>query len=245
MRVDGLTLLVPGKVDAERDAVSWEWEQAGGVVIRLDRFWEPPRLEQSEVRVYGSDSFCLVLQQKLGLDLVSPADDLILAVPEALSLRSLTCTTLGETPALPYPAFLKPLTPKQFTARVYSSGEDIARECAGLPPETRILVSEVVHFAAEARCFARDGVVLDCAVYEGTGDPADAAACARDVLASVACPPALVVDVGLIPERGWAVVEFNAAWGAGLNGCDPARVLPAIARASAGRVGQQPDGAGA
>jgi hypothetical protein len=43
----------------------------------------------------------------------------------------------------------------------------------------------------------------------------------------------VVVDVGLIAGRGWAVIEFNAAWGAGLNGCDPEKVLPAILEASA------------
>jgi hypothetical protein len=42
----------------------------------------------------------------------------------------------------------------------------------------------------------------------------------------------VVVDVGFIDGRGWAVVEFNAAWGAGLNGCDPDKVLPAIVVAS-------------
>jgi hypothetical protein len=46
-------------------------------------------------------------------------------------------------------------------------------------------------------------------------------------------PRAVVVDVGLIAGRGWAVIEFNAAWGAGLNGCDPEKVLPAILEASA------------
>jgi hypothetical protein len=48
-------------------------------------------------------------------------------------------------------------------------------------------------------------------------------------------PRAVVVDVGLIDGRGWAVIEFNAAWGAGLNGCDPDKVLPAIVAASGQR----------
>jgi hypothetical protein len=41
-----------------------------------------------------------------------------------------------------------------------------------------------------------------------------------------------VMDVGLVPGTGWVVIEFNAAWGAGLNGCDPNRILPAIEAAS-------------
>ena len=42
----------------------------------------------------------------------------------------------------------------------------------------------------------------------------------------------MMADVGFIADRDWAVVEFNAAWGAGLNGCDAAKILPAILRAS-------------
>jgi hypothetical protein len=40
--------------------------------------------------------------------------------------------------------------------------------------------------------------------------------------------------VGFVADRGWAVIEFNAAWGAGLNGCNAAKVLPAILAASGG-----------
>ncbi|MEP0802688.1 hypothetical protein NDI37_21395 [Funiculus sociatus GB2-A5] len=36
------------------------------------------------------------------------------------------------------------------------------------------------------------------------------------------------MDVGVIQGRGWAVVEQNAAWGAGLYGCDPIEVLEVL-----------------
>ncbi|MBD1904208.1 MULTISPECIES: ATP-grasp domain-containing protein [Cyanophyceae] len=39
---------------------------------------------------------------------------------------------------------------------------------------------------------------------------------------------ATVIDVGVIQGRGWAVVEQNAAWGAGLYGCDPIEVLEVL-----------------
>jgi hypothetical protein len=40
------------------------------------------------------------------------------------------------------------------------------------------------------------------------------------------------MDVGLIEERGWAVVEFNPIWGSNLLGANPKRVLAALQRAS-------------
>lgn len=65
--VRGLTLLISDKPDPERDAVAAVWEAAGGDVLRLGRFWQPPPLDPVSVRVYGADAFCQVLAQKLAL----------------------------------------------------------------------------------------------------------------------------------------------------------------------------------
>lgn len=48
----------------------------------------------------------------------------------------------------------------------------------------------------------------------------------------VVLPRAVVIDVGMIADRGWAVVELNAAWDAGLYGCDPAQVLEVVQHAT-------------
>jgi len=47
----------------------------------------------------------------------------------------------------------------------------------------------------------------------------------------VSLPPAGVVDVGIIEQSGWAVIEANPCWGAGLYGCSPMAVLNTIRRA--------------
>jgi hypothetical protein len=36
----------------------------------------------------------------------------------------------------------------------------------------------------------------------------------------------VVVDVSFIDNGGWAVIEFTASWGEGLNSCDPDKVVP-------------------
>lgn len=53
---------------------------------------------------------------------------------------------------------------------------------------------------------------------------------ARSVLDSsdIACPPAFVLDVGMIEDRGWAVVEFNESWVSGIYSCEPGKVLQAL-----------------
>ena len=47
----------------------------------------------------------------------------------------------------------------------------------------------------------------------------------------VAIPDAVVLDVGVIRNHGWAVIECNAAFSAGIYGCDPTAVLPVLRRA--------------
>src|SRR4029450_12717872 len=164
--VERLTLIIPDKPDPERDAVAAAWEKTGGAVLRLGRFWEPPALNPRFVRVYGNDAFCLVLQQKLGFELLSPPDDLLLRAPAEFLRRDVDLVALNDT-ALAFPRFVKSLVPKQIRSRVYSSREELEDECRGLQPSTSLIVSEVVKFQAEGRSFVLDGDVLDCAAYEG------------------------------------------------------------------------------
>lgn len=242
MRADGLILVIPEKGDLERDAVAEAWERHGGSVLRLGRFWDPPALSPPAVRLYGNDAFCLVLEQKLSLALVSPPDDLLLGLPSACVRRGLARTSLDLALRGEFPKFAKPMTPKLFLARIYRTGAELEAECMGLPPDTEVITADVVTFTAEARCFVLAGNVLDCALYEGEGDLDEAFAAARDFAGHVQGPRTYVMDIGLIPRTGWAVVEFNASWGAGLNGCNPERVLPAIEAATAQQAGAPDEG---
>jgi len=56
-----LNLLISDKNDIERDALAAAFASRGGAVHRLGRFWDPPLFDPATVRVYGADSFCLVL----------------------------------------------------------------------------------------------------------------------------------------------------------------------------------------
>lgn len=87
-----------------------------------------------------------------------------------------------------------------------------------------------------ALCVARAGLldaeVLSIACYEGDVD----VTLARELATATSRDPATtspcVVDLGLTDDRGWVVFEANAAWGAGLNGCDPVAAAQCIAVAT-------------
>lgn len=199
---------------------------------RLDRFWDPPALAAGRVRIYGPSTFALVVAQKLEIELAEPDPYAIVHCPPELLGRAVALARLEEAEAFPYPCFLKPVVPKQFTAKIYRNFEELQTECRGLDGATELVRSEIVTFMAEARTFLLDGVVQTCAIYEGSGSVADAAAVATQVAARVAFLRAVVVDVGLLANGTWVFVEANAAWGAGLNGCDPQAVLACLCVAS-------------
>jgi hypothetical protein len=243
----GLNLLISDKADTERDDVARAFQSGGGAVHRIARFWDPPSFDVASVRVYGAESFCLVLQQKLGFTLCSPDDELLAQVPYHFLNRNIERRTLSDIRPVDFPIFIKSVTPKQFRGAVYRTTDALASECRGLSPETPIFVSEVVTFTSEFRSFVLRGHVLDTAIYEGAGvfdrhlrGRQDALVLTSAVefvttlIESVALPRTVVVDVGLIEGGGWAVIEFNASWGAGLNGCDAEKVLPAIISATGG-----------
>ncbi|HVJ62780.1 MAG TPA: ATP-grasp domain-containing protein, partial [Tahibacter sp.] len=98
----------------------------------------------------------------------------------------------------------------------------------------------------EYRCFVLDRRLMTYSIYSRRGElqrDADFRSNAAEddemrefvetVLADtrVDLPRAAVVDVGVIAGRGWACVEQNAAWGAGIYGCDPRVVLDVIRQA--------------
>jgi hypothetical protein len=93
------------------------------------------------------------------------------------------------------------------------------------------------------RCFTKNNRVVTLSPYrrgevrfsscasplQGPREESEAAA---EFANSVPCPRAFVLDVGVIKGRGWAVVEPNERWGAGLYGCLPAGVLEVLLAAT-------------
>jgi hypothetical protein len=106
-----------------------------------------------------------------------------------------------------------------------------------------VLVSEIVSWEKEFRCFVLDRKVVTFSIYLRDGELQKESGFVSDesedqelhtftrrLLEDVRIdfPRAFVLDVGVIRDRGWAVVELNAAWGSGLYGCEEERVLDVI-----------------
>ncbi|TDD29489.1 DUF4343 domain-containing protein [Actinomadura sp. KC06] len=219
--------------------VGWKAERLGG--------WRAPgRLRGQDVVLYGEPTFVEVIAAQVGVALLDVPTDWLPGLPQRHLRRTVGVSTLGDVRrTLAEPTFVKPADGrKAFEGKVYAAPGDLPGRDV-LPDDTPVFVCEPVRWDVEFRCHVLDGEVLTMSPYlldgelaltdEGhwqapDGDVQEAKQYVTEVLSEVPVPPATVLDIGRIRDRGWAVVEANAAWGAGLYGCDPEQVLQVLAR---------------
>lgn len=223
------------------------WKAAAVLGWRTERLtgWRVPEHLRALARpvLYGEALFGPELARQLGLSLLEPPEDWLASLPREHTRREVRLSTLGVERASTVAAFVKPPNDKSFPARVYR-GDELPTE---YPDDMPVLVSEVVRWTSEFRCFVLDRRLKTFSLYarhgelqHETGFASDAAEDrgVEDFMAALLADPrvnlprATVVDVGVIGGLGWACVEQNAAWGAGIYGCDPAAVLGVIEHAS-------------
>ena len=203
--------------------------------------WRIPRelLSVPDPVLYLEALFGPMLADQFGLRLLDPPDDWLPRLPEVYRKRQISLMSLQSARAISDPTFIKPPNDKSFPAKVYVGAE----LPEGYYEESPVLVAEVVKWEKEFRCFFLDREPQTLSIYlrgnelqRENGFAAceseleEAEAFARKVLSdpTVDVPNAAVMDVGVISGRGWAVVELNSAWGSGIYGCDPQRVLEVL-----------------
>ncbi len=251
------TLVLPPRMTPDTIAVADAAERAGWQVERLPSWRVPPGLADRDPVLYGEPLFADVVAGPLQLALLQPPADWLPALPPAYLRRQVAASTLGAARRHPGRAFIKPAEEKCFTARVYDSGAELPTT-QGLPEDTPVLISDTVDWQVEYRFFVLDRRLLTGSPYwrsgalavgeDGTWRAPDQERAEAEQFAirfvsdtGVALPPAVVVDVGILAGSGWAVVEANAAWGSGIYGCDPARVLTALRASCLPRTSITPD----
>ena len=242
------TLILPPRYTPDSNAI---WKAA------IDAGWETERIQgwrvseglpkQEGLVLYGEPLFAAVVADQLNVALIEPPFQWTAELPQVYRRRDVAFSTLAMARLLSTPQFIKPADDKCFPAKVYESGSLLPSSDV-LPDSTPVLIAEPVSWEVEYRCFVLERQVLTSSIYLRNGELAkdsdgnwdapepettQALEVAHTVLrdSAVRFPPAIVLDVGSIAGRGWAVVEANAAWGSGIYGCDPASVLRVIQRA--------------
>ena len=100
-------LAIPNRPDIERDAVAVAWENAGGVIVRVDKFWEFINIHKSNTKVYGDSIFCLVIQEKNPIRLVTPDNYTPITLERRWYRRKITLSILRNAHEFQYPLFCK------------------------------------------------------------------------------------------------------------------------------------------
>jgi hypothetical protein len=239
------TLLLSPRYTDDSRALRLAAEQAGWQVFRLANWRPPARPLTGEIVLYGEPLLVDIMASALDLVVLDAPPDWLARLPERYTRRTITYTTLAEARTLATPRFVKPALSKSFPAGVYTMNAEIPRGSDDMPGDTPVLVADPVHWSIEFRCFVLDRQIATMSPYLRDGELVEdeqgqwiaseeewreARAYGEQLLAdpNFDLPPAIVLDIGLIASAGWAVIETNGAWGAGLYGCDPASVLPVL-----------------
>ncbi|HRX87587.1 MAG TPA: ATP-grasp domain-containing protein [Phycisphaerae bacterium] len=237
-------LILPPRYTPDSIALWHAATRAGWRSERLQQWRVPDWLHGERCVIYGEPLFAHAIAPELGVRLIEPDADWLVHLPPACVRRDVRCTTLGEARTVNTRSFFKCADEKSFLADVYACGNDIPNIDV-LPADTLVLVAEPVRWEQEFRCFVRERTLEAISIYIRDGEVAEGRekdwpateeelAAATDYCQSlladpaVHLPAALVIDVGIMADRGWAVVEANPAWGSGVCSCSVDAVLRVI-----------------
>ncbi len=236
-------LLTPRQTEDAQEL--WRGSTRLGWNVHRVHGWKVPEVDVRNVAVYGEPLLVTHIAQTLGLELLGPTIDWLPSIPERWRKRTVLLATMKEARDRTEPQFIKSAAGKEFDARVYASGKDLPRGQM-IGDSLLVLIQEIVQWDVEYRCFVSERSVKAASSYwrhgkesrdeNGTWSGSELSEAIEFCSAflvdpSVSVPDACVIDVGVIPGKGWAVIECNAAWSSGIYGCDGAAILPVLARA--------------
>ena len=228
-------LLISDKADIERDSIAESWKNNGGEIKRIGKFWEQPNIDQEKrITIYGIDTFSLVLAQVLGIKLIEPKDELISELDFKWIKRKIEILEITGIDKSLFPIFIKPVKPKTFKSSVYNDFDSFIKETTGIELNEQVIKSNIIKIESEVRAFILNNKILDMAIYEGNSDLESAKEFLTDFLQNhlIHLPKSYVIDLGFNQKDRWFVIEFNSSWGAGLNSCNPNKVIAGIREAT-------------
>lgn len=242
------TLILPPRYSVDSIALYKAASVENWQVERLQGWRIPENFNKNRsFAIYGESLFGAVVSEQLNLVLIEPIFDWLGNLSQDFTFREIKLMNFKEAKEFDKKAFFKPADDKCFPAKVYESGNQL-NEYTSLSENTPVIISEAVKWNAEFRFFIADGIIEAFSPYSRNGEliqnengewsalpeeNKNAVEFCRKLINEYSkfIPPAVVIDVGEIEGRGWAVVEANPCWASGIYGCEPEKVLKVIKRA--------------
>lgn len=239
------SLILSSRYSLDSQILRQTAQNLGWETLRLDGWripdWFDPNDEQ--IAFFHTAPHAFDLAEQLSRTLLGCHPNWTVQLPKKFLQRELRQISLAEASELSGESFIKHSVSKAFPAGIYTK-KTLAEATAEIPRTALIHVGEPVKWLVEYRCFVMRRTVVSISpylrfgeVYRDNSNQLDAPDSeireARQfaelvIQSGVNCPRAFVLDVGLIEERGWAVVEVNECWASGIYYCNPQQVLQAL-----------------
>ncbi|PQA97150.1 hypothetical protein B0A69_03675 [Chryseobacterium shigense] len=208
----------------------------------LNRFnakWNvPEEFRVDVIAVYGEDIYAEIVADQCGLTLMKPDDNWLSLISEDFTKRKISYGQMKDYVDQEN-IFIKCSDFKSFKAGVYQKVTDI-KGFDTVDLNSTVFTSEVVEWQLEVRCFVLHGELKTYSSY-WRNDAFDMNPLSEqeenDLFVffdsfirkyASTLPAAIVLDFGVIKEKGWALIEANPAWCSGLYACDAEKALEVI-----------------
>ncbi len=150
---------------------------------------------------------------------------------EAVLGRNVTTIPIECALAHHEPIFIKPVSTKAFTGFVYRPGvafskldeheQEQLETARSLDPDVLVYACNVVAFDGEWRYYVQDGQVIGYGRYDPDGPdetPDPPSSVVKHIVATLGIEHPHAVDIGVIKDGRYVLVEANDAWSIGLYG---------------------------
>lgn len=208
----------------------------------LNRFnakWSVPQAFREDViAVYGEDIYAEIVAEQCNLTLTKPDDNWLSKISEEFTKRKISYGQLKDF-VHEENIFIKCSDFKSFKAGVFDKVTDI-KGFDTLDLESMVFTSEVVKWELEVRCFVVNNEIKTHSSYWRNNafdtnslsetEQKDLFEFFNSFIQQYArtLPKAIVLDFGIIKEKGWALIEANPAWCSGLYACDAEKALEVV-----------------
>ena len=202
------------------------WKRLGGEIYRVrvapwSRNFDSAPFLGRPVVPFGGFAFCLELAQNLRISLAEPNLGLLSELEACWVRRRIEVKPAIALTSQDFPRFVKSCEYSLVPSQVYESHYHFKKAAHGIPPDTPLLVAEVVKFSCEIRTLVCNSEVLSATPYhKSSGVHSGAVNFVAEFAKRVPLPQACIVDVGRLPDDSWAIVEANPIWAADPLGLD-------------------------
>ncbi|PJJ62774.1 ATP-grasp domain-containing protein [Chryseobacterium geocarposphaerae] len=206
---------------------------------RFNAKWSVPEEFRADViAVYGEDIYAEIVAEQCNLTLTKPDDNWLSKISEEFTKRKISYGQLKDFVDKEN-IFIKCSDFKSFKAGIFDKVTNI-KGFETLDLESTVFTSEVVEWELEVRCFVLNNEIKTYSSY-WRNDAFDTNPLSetehKDLFEffnsfmkqyAKTLPKAIVLDFGIIKEKGWALIEANPAWCSGLCDCDAKKALEVV-----------------